>query len=404
MRILYFASVDFYQKPNPSFHLMSTMIHDLLENDISIEFVGLALDGVETHIPEEIASHKAFHHQLVNMPNTPKNSFAKRYLDGITYAKKAKQLIKQVIKECDIVFIQSSPTVLYSIKAVRGLDKKKPIVYNIQDMFPGSSIASGVMHNRLMQRFFYSLQKNAYKNADIMVVISEDMKTKLMEQGVPEDGIRVIVNWFDDTSVHEVQWEENRFVKKYQMTRDKFYVQYAGTMGYVFDYKMVLHVARLLQPYDDIEIQMIGEGSQKDTFITEAKDQRLSNIVFLPLEPQNMVSDVYSACSVCFIPLKKGIIGNSVPSKAGLLMACKRAIITTSDNGSDYNNMINSNGIGCAFSPDEPKKVAEAIVYLKEHLDDLKRMGIAGFEYGHELYSRSNNMKKYIRLFNEMAD
>lgn len=404
MRILYFASVDFYQKPNPSFHLMTTMIHDLLNSGISIEYVGCAIEGVEKHIPDDFITHEDFHYQLVNLPNTPKSSFVKRYLDGISYASKAKRLIKNVIANCDIVFIQSSPTVLYNIKAVKALDKKKPIVYNIQDMFPGSSIASGVMPNKLMQRFFFTLQKNAYKNSDEMVVISDDMKTKLMEQGVTEDKIHVIVNWFDDTSVHEVSWDENRFVKKYQMSKDKFYVQYAGTMGYVFDYQMVLQVARLLQQYKDIEIQMIGEGSQKESFIAEAKKEGLCNIVFLPLEPQNMVSDVYSACSVCFIPLKKGIIGNSVPSKAGLLMACKRAIVTTSDDGSYYNRMINSNNLGFAYSTDNPEKVAESIVYLKNHPEERAQMGIHGYEYGHDLYSRSSNMKLYLELFNEMCN
>ena len=400
MKILYFASVDFYQKPNPSFHLMSTMIHDLLGNGFSIEYIGVALDGIENHIPEEFTSHEAFHYQLVSLPNTPKNSFAKRYIDGITYAKKAKRLIRSVITDCDLVFIQSSPTALYNIKAVRSLDKKNRIVYNIQDMFPGSSIASGVMPNKVMQIFFYALQKNAYKNSDHMVVISEDMKTKLMEQGVPKEKIEVIVNWFDDKSVHEVSWEENRFVRKYHLSQDVFYVQYAGTMGYVFDYKMVLKIAKLLQPNDDIVIQMIGEGSQKEAFVDEATKEALNNIVFLPLEPQEMVSDVYSACSVCLNNIKKGIIGNSVPSKAGLLMACKRAIVTTSDNGSDYNEMINSNHIGYAFSADEPDKAAEAILYLKEHPEELQQMGISGYEYGHKLYSRSNNMKKYIQLFN----
>lgn len=64
---------------------------------------------------------------------------------------------------------------------------------------------------------------------------------------------------------------------------------------------------------------MIGFGSQYDQFIAEAKERRLDNIVFYPLEPQPMVPHVYSACSICFIPLKRDIIGNSVPSKAGLL-------------------------------------------------------------------------------------
>ena len=404
MRILYFASVDFYQKPNPSLHLMTTMLHDLLENGISIDYVGCAIEGIEKHIPDEFLINKDFHYQLVELPNTPKSSFAKRYFDGITYARKAKKLIKRVINDCDIIFVQSSPTVLYNIRAVRSLDKKKTIVYNIQDMFPGSSIASGVMPNKLMQSIFYSLQRSAYKNSNIMVVISEDMKTKLMEQGVPQDKIRVIVNWFDDTSVHEVSWDENRFVEKYKMEKDKFYVQYAGTMGYVFDYKMVLNVAKLLQKYKDIEIQMIGEGSQKEVFISEAEVEGIDNIVFLPLEPQNMVSDVYSACSVCFIPLKKGIIGNSVPSKAGLLMACKRPIVTTSDEGSDYNDMINSNNIGFAYSTDSPDKVAESLVYLKNNPDEARQMGENGFEFGHDLYSRTSNMNLYLDLFLELFE
>lgn len=55
MNILYFASVDFYQKPNPSFHLMHSMITDLLENGNKINFVGCAIDGIDRHIPRNIA-------------------------------------------------------------------------------------------------------------------------------------------------------------------------------------------------------------------------------------------------------------------------------------------------------------------------------------------------------------
>ena len=125
---------------------------------------------------------------------------------------------------------------------------------------------------------------------------------------VKEEKIHSIVNWFDDRSVHEVSWSENRFVNKYGLCKDKFYVQYAGTMGYVFDYKMVLNVAEKLKGYNDIEFHMIGEGSQKESFIKEAKERELSNIVFFPLEPQHMVSDVYSACSICLIPLKRVLL------------------------------------------------------------------------------------------------
>ena len=291
---------------------------------------------------------------------------------------------------------------LYNLLNARKFAGSEKVIYNIQDMFPGSSIASGVMPQKWMQNIFYRLQKIAYNKSDYITVISEDMKNKVIEQGVSADKITVIVNWFDDTSVHSVKWEDNRFAAKYNMDPEKFYVQYAGTMGYVFDYKMVLAVAEKLKNHKDIEIQMIGEGSQKQIFIQEAENAGLDNIKFLPLEPQEMVSDVYSACSVCFIPLKKGIIGNSVPSKAGLLMACKRPIVTSVDEGSDYFNMINGNHAGIAVSTDDPDMAVKALLEFYNNRKLCEEYGEKGYLYGHELYSRSNNMNKYLGFFKEV--
>lgn len=403
MKLLYIAAIDFYAKPNPSFHLMVTMLEDLLNAGIEVRFVGCKEEGLDKHIPEFLESKTGFVYYLIPCPKVEKSNFIHRYLEGIRYAKAVGKYIKKNIHDCDVVFVQSSPTVLYTLYYARKYAAKKQIIYNVQDMFPGSSIASGVMSQKWMQQIFFSLQKIAYKKADVITAISEDMKIKLVEQGVSEDKIRVIVNWFDNSSVHEVAWQDNRFVKKYNLDPTIFYVQYAGTMGYVFDYEIVLQVANQLRDYHDIVFQMIGEGSQKDEFIQSAKEKQLDNIVFLPLEPQEMVSDVYSACSVCFIPLKKGIIGNSVPSKAGLLMACKRAIVTSVDKDSNYYNMINKYA-GISIPNDNPTAVANAILYLRNNKDMCKTLGLRGYDYGHELYARSNNMKNYINLIRACAN
>lgn len=405
MNILYFASVDFYQKPNPSFHLMHSMIADLLENGDKINYVGCAIEGIERHVPIEFETNPNFSFRVIDIPNTKKSNFIKRYIEGIKYAFLAKKYIKEMLPDSDVIFIQSSPTALYNISVVRRLAKNdKKIIYNVQDMFPGSSIASGVMPQKWMQKVFFLLQKKAYRKSDIIVAISEDMKDKLIEQDVPAKKIEVIVNWFDDRTVSEVSWENNRFVSIANMDREHFYVQYAGTMGYVFDYHMVIKVAGLLQNEKNIIFQMVGEGSQKKDFVNVVKEKKLKNIVFLPLQKQDMVSDVYSACSTCIIPLKHGVIGNSVPSKAGLLMACKRSIVTSSDKGSKYNAMIKDNGLGFAYGDDESEKMAEAILKLSRDEKLCKDMGIRGYEFGHKLYSRTENMKKYIELFKRMIE
>lgn len=402
MKILYFASVDFFAKPNPSFHLMTALIEDLLNEGHYVNFIGCKLRGIDKHIPDIFLKNEKFKYYLIDTPNTSKSNFLKRYFDGIIYARKAKKFLKKFYAETDVVFIQSSPTVYYNISVARSVFNDKKIIYNVQDMFPGSSIASGVMKNKFIQEYFFKKQKKAYKKSDVIVCISDDMKLKLQEQGVSSEKIETIVNWYDDKTVKYIS-KNNKFIEKYKLSSSKFYVQYAGTMGYVFDYNMVLKVAKLLEGEKDIEFQMIGEGSQKEIFLKEKEVRRLKNIVFYPLQPQEMVSDVYSACNVCFIPLKLGVIGNSVPSKAGLLMACHKPIITSADYDSLYNEMINKNKIGFAFGNNDENKIAAAIIYLKENPEDCRLLGENAFKYGHELYSRTSNTKKYIDLFKRLC-
>lgn len=404
MRILYFATTTFYSRPNPSFHLMYGMIADLLEAGHTVNYVGIKRLDLDKHIPDEFLQRPNFHCRFIDLKPGNRKNFVRRYLRGIKYALKAKKHLKFFAPQSDVIFLQSSPTVLYNVLIARSCSDGKPLIWNVQDMFPGSSIASGVMKSKLLQKIFFGLQKIAYRKSDIIVGISEDMRIKLQEQGVPDEKIRVILNWYDDKAVHYVPWDENRFVKKYNMTHSEFYVQYAGTMGYVFDYKAVLNVAEQLRQRTDIVIQMIGAGSQKEAFMREANDRGLTNIRFYPLEPQEMVSDVYSACDVCFIPLKHGIIGNSVPSKAGLLMACHKPIVTSVDDGCEYAKEINENGIGIACPDNQNQLISDAILKLADNRDICQSMGEKGYEYGKQLYSRTENMKLYIQLFEEVAN
>jgi hypothetical protein len=130
----------------------------------------------------------------------------------------------------------------------------------------------------------------------------------------------------------------------------------------------------------------------------------LDNVVFYPLEPQEMVSDVYSACTICLIPLKPGIIGNSVPSKVGLLMACKRPIINSVDEDSDYYRMFNENVIGLAVSNHRPDKVAEEITALCADKKRIQEYAENGFVFGEKLFCRKNNTIKYNDLFLKLIE
>lgn len=400
MKILIFMSGGF-DTYGPSRHLYDALIEDLLLDDHEIHLIESHSTGNDPDVPEKFSNNSNFSFVTVKAKVVKKTAFVRRYLNGVSYCYKCKKQLRKCKGKFDVVLVQSCPWAPFAVSFAKRI-VKAPVVWNIQDMFPGSSIANGAMKNRFVQKCFYKFQKIAYKKADYITVISDDMKDKVIEQKVDANKITIISDWFDDKTVEPIDWEQNKFVSKYQMSQKIFYVQYAGTMGYNFDYKMVVNVAERLSKYNNIIFQMIGFGSREEEFKKLVKDKDLKNIIFYPLEPQNMVSHVYSACSVCLIPLPYGVIGNSVPSKIGLLMACKKPVITTADKESKYNKMVNDNRIGYAFGCEEPELVAQAILRLSNNQKTLIELGMNGFSFGKVIFSRHYNTNKYIKLFNDI--
>lgn len=401
MKILFLAST--LRIPNPSWHLMKALMEDTLNAGIKIHAIQRHYENAQMPpFPETILHHENFSYSEVPCKPVEKRKFVKRYLEAMLYSWRLRKHIRKN-NDYDMIFMQSSINSFYNMCNARHFAKKRPVIFNSQDMFPGSAIANGSMPKKWMQKIFYAMQRYAYKKVTMFTAISEDMKLKLIEQGVPAEKIRVIVNWYDDTAVREVAWEDNRFVRQENMSRDKFYVQYAGTMGTNFNPDVILDTAARLTDKTDIVFQMIGDGVRRARFEREAKERGLRSIVFLPLQPQDMVADVYSACSVCLIPLKRGVIGNSVPSKAGLLMACRRVIVNAVDADSDYGEMFEREKIGFSADVDDAEKLARDILYLYENPDVREEYADRARAYGEAEYSRTVNTKKYISLFEELA-
>lgn len=385
----------------PSRHLYHALIEDLLMQGHTVHLIENHSTGIDPDAPEDLLAFDTFSYETVSSSTVEKKAFVKRYLTGVKYCFDCIPAFKKQ-KGFDVMMVQSCPWAPFAVSFAKKY-VKIPTVWNIQDMFPGASIANGVMDKKWMQNFFYRFHKIAYRKADHISVISEDMKRKVIEQGVAAEKITVIPDWYDDKSVKEIHWEDNLFVKKYNMRKDTFYVQYAGTMGFNFDYRMVIKVAELLRDEKDILFQMIGFGSQRDDFEKAVQEKELDNIVFLPLEPQEMVPHVYSACSVCLIPLPRGVIGNSVPSKAGLLMACHRVIVNSVDEDSDYYQMFEREQVGISASNTDPQAVATAILKMRDNPELREQYAENAKKFSLGFYSRTVNTQKHIDLMLELS-
>ena len=150
----------------------------------------------------------------------------------------------QESRECDLLFVFSTPPIQGAMAALVKKVHKMPFVYNLQDIFPDSLVGTGLAKKGgLLWKIGRVIENFTYRNADKIIVISEDFKRNIMAKGVPEEKIVVVYNWVDEEAVVDVPREENKLFDKYGLDRSKFYVTYNGNIGLTQNMDMLLEVA-----------------------------------------------------------------------------------------------------------------------------------------------------------------
>jgi len=400
VKILYITAEGF-DTPNPNNQMAEVMIRVFLHNGHSVHLIQSHRKGFNPDIPKSLENEPYLTIDTITRKVVDKTNIIKRYLNDVKYAFSARKRWKN-INDADVIYLQSNPTILYPMFLLRIFKRKVPIVYSIYDVFPGHAYDIGVIRSKLVYNVMRIMQKPCYRMATAITVLSEDMKAKVVEQGAKPDSVCVVPAWYDVSTTREIPTEENRFLKKYNLTKDKFYVQFAGTIGYVFNYKTVIELAKRLKEHTDIEIQIIGDGNIKKDFVSEVETSGLANISFYPLQPVEIVPDVYSACDVCIIPLKKGVIGNGVPSKVPILMACKRIIISSVEIESNYAKMFSKLNMGATVDIFDYDGLANTIIELKNSPEQIKIMAENAYNYGKENYSSDISTAKLMGIFEQV--
>lgn len=394
-KILYITAEGF-DTPNPNNQMAEVMIRDFLDNGYRVHLVQSHRKGINPDIPDSLLVREGLTVDTVIRKVVDKKNFIRRYLNDMHYALLAMKAWMKV-HDADVVYLQSNPTIIYPMVLLK-LFKRLPIVYSIYDVFPGHAYDIGVINSRFIYNTLRIIQKPCYKMADAITVLGEDMKTKVVEQGAKADDVYVVPAWYDVSTAREIPVEENRFIQKYNIPTDKFIVGFAGTVGYVFNYKTVIELAKRLKPYKDIVIEIVGDGNTKDDFIKEANELELNNIWFYPLQPVDLVPDVYSACNIAIIPLRKGVIGNGVPSKAPILMACNRVIVNSVEGNTAYAKQFDEYDMGVAVDIFDYDGLAKAVIELYESPETIARMATKAKQFGHDNYSSTKSMEKLIRI------
>lgn len=303
--------------------------------------------------------------------------------------------------KCDVMYVWHPPlTVGVSAWIISRL-KGVPYVYDVQDLWPESALASGLVREGALVRFMYRLARWVYARAPRILVVSDAAARYLEERGVPPAKVAVARHWLDPTPFDLPATRPN--VREDLGWADRFVVLFAGNLGMVQGLETVVAAASLLRHRADILFCLVGDGSDRARVEELVRTGGLANVQFAGRYPQADMPSFMRAADALLVHLRRSdIADHAIPTKVLSYLAAGRPVVCAT--GGAAASLIEDAAAGVTPPPGDPAALAAAIERLAVlPARDREAMGKRGRAYLDRHFTRTAVIREYERLILETA-
>lgn len=303
-----------------------------------------------------------------------------------------------LLRRPDVAYLYHPPgTVGLAALALKIL-KRVPFIIDIQDMWPDTLGATGMLSNRRILSAIGALMSTIYRAAAHIVVLSPGFGRLLAERGVSTAKVTVIPNWTYDVPV-----PRDADGQMQPILADGFNILFAGTMGYAQALDVVLEAAALLREQaPDVRFVFVGSGIDKERLQTQAAKLGLDRVVFLPRRAPSEMPQVFNEADALLVHLRRDpLFEITIPSKTQAYLQAGRPILMGVDG--DAKDIVTAAHAGIPFSPEDPQALADAVLSLRALPADVRgEMGRSGRRYYDEQLSIATGVDRFASLFEQV--
>ncbi len=325
---------------------------------------------------------------IIRVPIYPSHSdnMIKRLLHYLSYALSASILGPFLVKKADAAFVYQGaipvgiPATIF--KWFRGV----PFVYDINDLWPETLSASGMVKNKKILRFIEAWCQFNYNRASKITVATQGFRQSLINKGVSPSKIAYVPNWSRDEYGDESLSEK---LKDTHFPQGKFHVLYAGNIGVVQALDLVLNTAIELQKEGNtlIYFTLLGGGSDEVRLKKIKESYKLNNVQFIDRVESSEVSKYLNSADVLLVHLKSDdLFEITIPSKIlSYLRTGKPILMGLKGCAAD---IVQSSGSGLLFEPQNVTDFREKVSHLSNlNQEQRNTIGRSGSDYYNKHFS-----------------
>lgn len=328
------------------------------------------------------------------------SSAKKRILNYLSFAVTSFFYCLFSAKKADVMYAYHPPLTIGIVASIVRIFRKIPVVYDIQDIWPDTLRATGMVNNEKVLGLVDNVARWVYRHVDHLVVLSPGFKRLLLERTVSDAKVTVIPNWCDESSLTK----RNTEVHKDFPADSKFKIVFAGNMGKAQALDIVIEAAvRLRMTHPQVVFIMIGTGIEADRLKSKTLEQELTNVIFLPAMPMDVIGNYLEMAEALLVHLRDDALFEiTIPSKTQAYLYMGKPVLMGVRG--DAADIIDTAGAGIVFEPGNVDSLCQAIGNLFEQSTDVRlRMGSAGRNYYDEHLSLLVGVNAFAKLFDSLS-
>jgi len=307
---------------------------------------------------------------------------------------------RQLQKKFDVCLFYIPPLPLYYLaKKIKRLDGISSVL-NFQDFHPQELTDVGVLKNPVMIKILERIERETYKNADYITVLSPGGIDYIEKRGGNHEKISHVYNGLL-LSDHEKNFSQHTFKKK-EGIENKFLISYAGILSPFQGIDNILDAAGQLLDNPDVIFYIVGDGMIKDRLAQRIKNENLTNVKLMPLQPRDEYYNIINSSDINLISLDERMKAPCVPGKTINLFASGRPVIAIVAGDSETACIMGLIDKDLIIRPGDVSALKNIILRLKNDTSLRTKVSMAQRHFFEEMMSLEGNVIAYESIFEKL--
>jgi len=288
----------------------------------------------------------------------------------------------------DVIFVYAPSPITVALPALL-LKKIKeiPLILWVQDLWPESLTAVGLVTPPTILYLVEKLVKYIYRSCDQILVTSQGFRKSINKYDKNEDHISYFPQYSEDFyCVVNLPLDAPARLKM----PNGFIVMFAGNIGAAQDFETIIATAEMLRNYRDIHLVVIGDGRMRGWSEEMVSFLGLQETVhFLGPHPMDEMAGFFSLADAMLVTLKnEPIFSLTIPAKIQSYLACGRPIVAAL-NGEAAKIKVDY-GSGFVCPADNPEAHAAMVLKMWScSATERDAMGKSGLDYYAQNFDRA---------------